>query len=81
MSTRQPVLFLSHGSPLTALGGDELAGCWARLAGRLSRPAAILMVSAHWTTRIPMLTGGAQPETIDSARITLEFQVIVPTWR
>ena len=64
MSTRQPVLFLSHGSPLTALGGDELAGCWARLAGRLSRPAAILMVSAHWTTRIPMLTGGAQPETI-----------------
>lgn len=64
MSTRQPVLFLSHGSPLTALGGDELAGCWARLAGRLSRPAAILMVSAHWTTRIPMLSGGAQPKTI-----------------
>ena len=64
MSTRQPVLFLSHGSPLTALGGDELAGCWARLAGRLSRPAAILMASAHWTTRIPMLSGGQQPETV-----------------
>ncbi len=64
MSIRQPVLFLSHGSPLTALGGDELAGCWARLAGQLPRPAAILMVSAHWTTRIPMLSGGQQPETI-----------------
>lgn len=64
MSARLPVLFLSHGSPLTALGGDELAGCWARLAERLPRPAAILMVSAHWTTRIPMLSGGQQPETI-----------------
>lgn len=64
MSVRQPVLFLSHGSPLTALGGDELAGCWARLAGRLRRPAAILMASAHWTTRIPMLSGGRRPETI-----------------
>ena len=64
MNTKQPVLFLSHGSPMTALGGDEISTTWARLAERLSRPAAILMVSAHWNTRVPMLTGSAQPATI-----------------
>ena len=64
MKNTQPVLFLSHGSPLTALGGDTLAVTWAALAGRLQRPAAILMVSAHWNTRLPILGGSARPETI-----------------
>ena len=61
---KQPVLFLSHGSPMTALGGDALSQVWEALAQRLRRPSAILMVSAHWTTRVPMLTGSARPETI-----------------
>ncbi|WP_153110943.1 DODA-type extradiol aromatic ring-opening family dioxygenase [Propionivibrio limicola] len=61
---KQPILFLSHGSPMTALGGDELNETWARLAGRLARPTAILVVSAHWTTRLPIVTGSAKPETI-----------------
>ena len=64
MTTPQPVLFLSHGSPMTALGGDALSRSWAQLSGRLSRPAAILMVSAHWTTRLPIVSGSAAPETI-----------------
>jgi 4,5-DOPA dioxygenase extradiol len=63
-AARQPILFLSHGSPMTALGGDELTRTWTTLAGRLSRPAAILMVSAHWTTRLPIVTGSARPETL-----------------
>ena len=49
---------------MTALGGDELNQVWSALAGRLSRPEAILMVSAHWTTRLPVLTGSVYPETI-----------------
>lgn len=65
---RLPVLFLSHGSPMTALGGDSLSSVWKDLAPRLRNetglPAAILMVSAHWTTRVPMLSGPAQPATI-----------------
>jgi len=63
-TTRQPVLFLSHGSPMTALGGDELSQTWAALAKRLHPPAAILIVSAHWNTRLPIVGGSAQPETI-----------------
>jgi 4,5-DOPA dioxygenase extradiol len=49
---------------MTALGGDALSQVWATLAKRLVKPAAILMISAHWNTRLPMLGGSAQPETI-----------------
>lgn len=42
-----PVLFVSHGAPTLAL--DDVAGAdFARLAGELPRPRAVLVVSAHW---------------------------------
>jgi 4,5-DOPA dioxygenase extradiol len=64
MPGKQPILFLSHGSPLTALGGDELNQTWAELSGRLTKPSAILVVSAHWNTRLPIVSGAAQPATM-----------------
>ena len=60
----QPILFLSHGSPMTALGGDMLTRIWSDLAAQITPPTAIVAVSAHWTTRLPTLGGSAQPETI-----------------
>lgn len=64
MTAKQDVLFLSHGSPMTALGGDELTRVWCALSAQLVRPAAILVVSAHWTTRLPVLGGSPLPESI-----------------
>ena len=64
MHNRQPILFLSHGSPMTALGGDELNQTWSRLTANLARPDAILMISAHWNARLPLVGASAQPETI-----------------
>ena len=64
MSKKQPVLFLSHGSPLTALGGDELAEVWKNLASRLKKPSAILIASAHWGTSRPRFTDVDLLETI-----------------
>ena len=49
---------------MTALGGDLLSDAWKTLAKRLPRPAAILMISAHWNTRLPMVSGNPHPETI-----------------
>ena len=49
---------------MTALGGDELNLVWTKLAPRLAPPAAIVSVSAHWNTRLPIVSGSAQPETI-----------------
>jgi 4,5-DOPA dioxygenase extradiol len=62
--SRQPILFLSHGSPMHALPGSAVNERWAALGRTLPRPRAILMVSAHWETSVPMLTGNRQPETI-----------------
>ncbi len=59
-----PTLFVSHGSPMHALHAGRAGAAWAALAGRLPRPRAALMVSAHWETQLPMVTAGEHPETI-----------------
>lgn len=43
----QPAVFFAHGSPLSALGGDEHAAA-LRAFGERTRPRAIVIVSAHW---------------------------------
>ena len=37
---------------------------WQALGRTLPRPRAVLMVSAHWETSVPMLTGNPKPGTI-----------------
>lgn len=59
-----PVMFVSHGSPMHAILPSAAAGDWGRMVADLPRPRAVLMVSAHWETDIPLLGGAAQPETI-----------------
>jgi 4,5-DOPA dioxygenase extradiol len=62
--SRLPTLFLSHGSPMHAIESGLAGAAWQQLAQALPRPRAVLMVSAHWETAGPMLTGGDRPETI-----------------
>ncbi|HET6330859.1 MAG TPA: class III extradiol ring-cleavage dioxygenase [Holophagaceae bacterium] len=61
---RQPVLFISHGSPMRALEG----GAWGdalRGLGQSLDPVAILVVSAHWETEgAPRVTASPQPGVI-----------------
>ena len=47
-----------------ALQPGPAGEAWAALGRRLGKPRAILIASAHWETRVPALTGAAQPETI-----------------
>ncbi len=57
--TRMPVLYLSHGAPPLAddaLWTDQLA----RWSADLPKPAAILMVSAHWEAA-PLSVGATRP--------------------
>lgn len=46
-----PVVFVGHGTPLSVIDPNVWTEQWARVGRTLPRPAAILMVSAHWLTR------------------------------
>jgi len=59
-----PSLYISHGSPMTALQPGQVGTRLAELAAGLPRPRAIVMASAHWLGRVPRVSAAAQPETI-----------------
>jgi 4,5-DOPA dioxygenase extradiol len=61
---RQPALFVSHGSPTLPLEKSAATDFLRRLGSSLGRPEAILMVSAHWDTERPAVSGAERPETI-----------------
>lgn len=67
MPERQ-ILFLSHGGgPLPLLGDpahEEMVECLADIGARLRKPAAILVISAHWEAARPTLTAAAHPPLI-----------------
>lgn len=68
MSKTIAPLFLSHGSPMTALEPREAGAFWQRLgpavAAAAARPRAILAISAHSLTREPVLMAAAQHSTV-----------------
>ena len=59
MNTSLPALFLSHGSPMTALESTPatafMQSLGAAIHSRFGRPRAVLAVSAHTLTREPLL--------------------------
>ncbi|MGH8044984.1 MAG: dioxygenase family protein, partial [Stenotrophomonas sp.] len=62
--TRLPSLYISHGSPMTALHPGLVGVRLAELAAQLPRPRAIVMASAHWLTRQPVVGAHPKPPTI-----------------
>ena len=64
MSSRLPSLYISHGSPMTALEPGQVGPRLAELAAGLQRPRAIVMASAHWLGRAPLVSASPNPQTI-----------------
>lgn len=61
---RMPAVFFGHGNPMYALASNRYTAAWQALGESLPRPAAILMISAHWYTRDTAVTAMAAPRTI-----------------
>lgn len=57
-------LFVSHGAPTLAIEPGHTGQMLAQVAAAIPRPDAILVVSAHWDTRVPTVSLATQPETI-----------------
>jgi 4,5-DOPA dioxygenase extradiol len=63
-SERMPVIFIGHGSPMNAIEDNMYTRFLNTLGGRLPRPQAILVVSAHWITKGTWITQMPNPKTI-----------------
>ena len=65
MRLPHPVLFVSHGAPTLALDEAHPTHAFLKTLGKgLPRPTAILVISAHWDTDVPTVTGTVRNDTI-----------------
>jgi 4,5-DOPA dioxygenase extradiol len=61
---KMPVLFLGHGSPMNAIEENEFVAGFRKVGSEISRPSAVLCISAHWETRGTYVTAMQKPRTI-----------------
>ncbi len=59
-----PVLFVGHGNPMNALEENEFTKGWHDTAAGMTKPNAILCISAHWETEGTYVTAMEKPQTI-----------------
>ncbi len=64
MSSRMPVAFVGHGSPLNALESNRYTQAWAAFGRSVPTPRAILAISAHWFINATAVTAMRSPRTI-----------------
>ncbi len=63
-TSKMPLLFLGHGSPMNAIEDNEFVASFQKLGKDIERPSAILVISAHWETRGTFVTAMEHPATI-----------------
>jgi 4,5-DOPA dioxygenase extradiol len=61
---KMPVLFLGHGSPMNAIEENEFVTGFRTIGSQLTKPNAILCISAHWETKGTYVTAMDKPKTI-----------------
>jgi len=63
-TSKMPVLFLGHGSPMNAIEENEFVQGFRNISHQIEKPKAILVVSAHWETKGTYVTAMENPKTI-----------------
>lgn len=64
-TSRMPVLFVGHGSPMNAIEDNSYSRSWKSMGKSIvEKPNAILVVSAHWLTNGTFVSTNPSPETI-----------------
>jgi 4,5-DOPA dioxygenase extradiol len=61
---KMPVLFLGHGSPMNAIEENEFVNGFRKVGKEITRPTAILCISAHWETNGTYVTAMSNPRNI-----------------
>jgi 4,5-DOPA dioxygenase extradiol len=63
-SSKMPVLFLGHGSPMNAIEDNQFVQGFRKISTEIETPKAILCISAHWETKGTKVTAMESPKTI-----------------
>jgi len=64
MPSLLPAVFFGHGNPMNALSRNPYTEAWAELGRTITRPKAILSISAHWFVPQTGVTVSTAPATI-----------------
>lgn len=64
MPPQKSTLFLSHGAPSIMSDDSPARRFFIGLPKSISRPSAIIVISAHWETEVVQISGSSQPKTI-----------------
>ena len=59
-----PAIFFGHGNPMNAVSSNSWTEGWRRIGEQVTRPKAILSVSAHWYAPGTGVTVSTAPRTI-----------------
>ena len=67
---KTPLLFIGHGHPINALLDNDFTQNLTKIGTSIEKPNAIMIISAHWTTRGTFVSVNSQPKAIyDFGRI------------
>lgn len=61
---KMPVLFVGHGSPMNGIEENEFSGKWSKIGREIPTPQAVLCISAHWLTKVTLITAMENSRTI-----------------
>jgi len=59
-----PVVFIGHGSPMNIIEENQFSSGWRQIAASITKPKAILVISAHLFTKGSYLLTTPHPTTI-----------------
>ena len=59
-----PAYFIGHGNPMNALERNRYTEAWASIGSSVTRPSAVLCISAHWFVAGAAVTVNTSPRTI-----------------
>lgn len=72
-----PVLFIAHGAPMLAYGGEK-AEILKQWGAQLERPKAILIFSAHWQTDELIIGKTSAPKVFNDTTLTINLDYETP---
>ncbi|WP_445737498.1 4,5-DOPA-extradiol-dioxygenase [Mariniflexile sp.] len=61
---KTPLLFIGHGHPINALLDNDFTQTLSKIGASIEKPNAIMIISAHWTTKGTFVSVNAQPKAI-----------------